>query len=128
MVSLRTLFAIAALMVLAACAPQTESPVEPPAPPPMDRIAAIGEACGGMMGVTCAGEDEKRAFCNIPPENICGAADGMGVCEVRPQACTREYRPVCGCDGRTYGNACTAAAAGVSVSRTGVCEPAENLR
>jgi len=37
------------------------------------------------------------------------------------RVCTREYAPVCGCDGQTYGNACSAIKEGILIFTPGEC-------
>lgn len=78
---------------------------------------AGGRVCGGLLGAQC----NEGEFCNYPKDALCGRADAVGVCEVEPEACDADYRPVCGCDGETYSNACVAHASGVSVEREGAC-------
>jgi len=79
--------------------------------------STVGQSCGSR-GMGQCGADE---YCDRPVAAACGVFDAPGVCARKPTMCTRDYRPVCGCDAKTYGNACEAAAAGVSVKATDAC-------
>ena len=71
----------------------------------------------------CDGDCSSNAECRN--DEFCEFAEGTcepdGECAERPEVCPELFAPVCGCDGETYGNACEASAAGVSIDQDGEC-------
>ncbi|HXU31971.1 MAG TPA: hypothetical protein VN851_15475 [Thermoanaerobaculia bacterium] len=71
----------------------------------------------------CAANDQCGAdeFC----ARLYGECGKPGRCEARPKECVEHghpiVKPMCGCDGKTYDNACLAAIAGVSIDHEGPC-------
>jgi hypothetical protein len=81
-----------------------------PAPP-----AKKGEMCGGPAKVACG----EKLFCDA---TACGGG-AQGTCTTRPEMCAEIYQPVCGCDGKTYGNDCERQMAGAARDHLGACAP-----
>ena len=80
---------------------------------------ADGEACrvcGGIAGIPC----DEGEFCKMDVGACC--CDFQGICMPLPEACIEIFDPVCGCDGKTYSNSCSADGAGVTIDHDGECE------
>lgn len=105
---MRACLIVLGLLMLAGCEPAADKESE-----------ADLAVCGGVQGLACgAGQ-----YCAYPQTGFCGVADQTGVCMPRPQACTMDYNPVCGCNDVIYPNECAAASAGTSIAYPGECQP-----
>jgi len=78
--------------------------------------AKQGQRCGGYAPIQC----DAGLWCQMNATQ-CHVPDGAGTCAKAPTLCNAMYLPVCGCDGKTYGNDCERQAHKVSKAHEGAC-------
>jgi hypothetical protein len=74
-------------------------PPTPSSQPPPETGAGSTGGGGKAAGATClAGTDCESGIC----EGLGCGEDTPGTCMAKARACTRDLRPYCGCDGKTF--------------------------
>ncbi len=122
----RLVIGYVAILAVAGCVPAGQqgegAEARRPEPAGSRPVAKAGELCGGFAGIHC----ESGLYCDYgdgtaDAPSHCGANDQAGRCAPRPQMCTQQFEPVCGCDSKTHGNACAAHGRAVTVAKPGDC-------
>ena len=76
-----------------------------------------GKTCGGIAGVAC----DYGLFCDFKAGS-CRISDAQGKCVKVPTVCNKIFRPVCGCDKKTYANNCERLVAKAQEDHIGKCK------
>jgi hypothetical protein len=81
-------------------------------------VASTVVACSPTDGGTrCGAQTCNGAQYCVDDQHLCGSATATDLhCQQIPEACPAVVAEVCGCDGKTYSNACEAARHGVDVA------------